>query len=370
MATIQEVARLAGVSTASVSHVLNGTRFVSPVTRAAIEAAIAKLDYQPSAVARGLSTRQTRAIGVVIADVTAPFFARLLRAVEDLLTTAGYSTVVMNTYEDATREARALDALRQRRVDGIVITPTGAPQEAYSGLTADGCPLVFVERMPPGAHGALAAIDNYAAAAECVAYLDELGHSRVSLLALDDATTAVSARTEGFEHARHKLGLDLDPRLLVPIGHSYEAAREAVEELLAMDQPPTAIIAGNHGASVGALRAIRQAGLRIPEDVSVIVFDNSPWTEVTAPPLTAVTKPIDELAQWSVAQLLGSIPAGRRRHESSGGGRTVQEPSTASALLPAKFNRRGSCAALDSTQFTRKGVGVAPLSGSVESEPA
>ncbi|MBA2666753.1 MAG: LacI family DNA-binding transcriptional regulator, partial [Trueperaceae bacterium] len=338
MATIHDVARHAGVSTATVSHVLNGTRFVRPATRAAVEAAIEELDYTPSSVARGLSMKHTRTIGVVIADVTAPFFARLLKAVENLLTAAGYSIMVVNAYEDATREAEGLETLRQRQVDGILITPTGAPQDAYSGLAAIGCPIVFVERMPPGASGSLASTDNRGAMEACVHYLHELGHRRMAIVTLDEATSAVSARVEGFERALRALGSSPDEHLIVTCGPTLESAERAIAEILASSAPPTAIIAGNHIASLGAMRAIRAAGLDLPTDISLICFDNSPWTEVMLPPLTVVTKPIEELAQRAVVQLLASIDEGRRRQ------RDQEAPSdlpTSTVLLPAPRRRRG-----------------------------
>jgi LacI family transcriptional regulator len=318
--------------------------------------AIAALDYRPSAVARGLSTKQTHAIGVVIADVTAPFFARFLKAVEELLTIAGYSIVVINTYEDAAREADGLERLRQRRVDGIVITPTGAPQDSYAGLASDGCPVVFVERMPPGAAGALAASDNRAAVEECTHYLHELGHRRIALLTLDEATTAVSARSEGFDRARRALGLDPDPQLVAACGPTIDTATAVVERLLALDPPPTALIAGNHVASMGALRAVRRAGLRIPDDISIIVFDNSPWTEVMDPPLTAVTKPIEELARRAVSELLGSIEAGRRPSAVD----ADADLAPASVMLPATLHRRGSCAPPEPSRSRRKEAAAHP----------
>jgi LacI family transcriptional regulator len=341
VATIHDVARHAGVSTATVSHVLNGTRFVRPATRAAVEAAIAKLNYRPSSVARGLSTKHTRTIGVVIADVTAPFFARLLKAVENLLTDAGYSIMVVNAYEDPSREAAGLETLRQRQVDGVVITPTGAPQDAYDGLAAIGCPIVFVERMPTGAAGSLAATDNRGAMEECVHYLHELGHRRTAIVTLEEATSAVSARVEGFERALRTLGSSPDEHLIVPCGPTFDSAERAVRAILASAEAPTAIIAGNHIASLGTMRAIRKAGLDVPGDISVICFDNSPWTEVMQPPLTVVTKPIEELAKRAVSLLLASIDEGRRQR------RAKEWPAdlpTSALHLAATLHRRGSCA--------------------------
>jgi LacI family transcriptional regulator len=249
--------------------------------------------------------------------------------------------MVVNAYEDPSREADGLETLRQRQVDGVVITPTGAPQEAYDDLAAIGCPIVFVERMPTGAAGSLAATDNRGAMEECVQYLHDLGHRRMAVVTLDEATSAVSARVEGFEHALRELGASPDEQSIVTCGPTLESAERAVGEILAAAAPPTAIIAGNHIASLGTMRAIRKAGLDVPGDVSVICFDNSPWTDVMDPPLTVVTKPIEELAKRAVSQLLASIDEGRRQQR-------AQEPPidlpTSTLLLSATLHRRGSCA--------------------------
>ena len=203
-----------------------------------------------------------------------------------------------------------------------------------------GCPTVFVERMPTGVDGSLAATDNRGAMEECVHYLHELGHRRMAVVTLDEATSAVSARVEGFEHALRELGSTPGEGLIVTCGPTLDSAERAVGEILATVEPVTAIIAGNHIASLGTMRALRQAGLDVPQDMSVICFDNSPWTEVMKPPLTVVTKPIEELAQLAVSQLLASIDEGRRQQRAQ---ETPLNLPTSTLLLAATLHRRGSC---------------------------
>lgn len=307
MATIRDVAKRAGVSVATVSHVLNGTRPVLPDTRSAVLTAVEDLSYRPSAVARGLTTNTTRTIGVVIADVTSPFFAFLLRHIEDSLGVAGYNLLVCNTFEQPEREAQILELLLDKRVDGVLLAPTGLPQTVYNEFNERQIPLVFVDRRPPGVSGSFVGTDNRQAAYDVTRYLINLGHCRIGLISLSPETSAVTARVAGYRHALEEAGIGLVPERLVAVDYEPETAYQAARQLLSSPEYPTALIAGSHTATLGTLRALRDLKLRYPDDISLVCFDNSRWTDVIQPALTVVTKPIEALATSAVQILLGNL---------------------------------------------------------------
>ncbi len=343
MTTIRDVARHAGVSTATVSHVLNGTRTVLPETRALVMAAIEQLNYRPSALARSLTTNTTKTVGVVIADVLSPFFSFLLRDIEDLLSVQGYNLIVCNTYELPDREAYNLEMLLERRVDGVILTPTGVEQPIYEQFNALNIPLVFVDRNPPKQRGGFVGTDNFKAAYEATRYLLALGHQRIALVSLIPETSAVSARINGYTSALEEAGIAADPALIRASNFEIESACAITKSFFELDEPPTALIAGSHTATLGALKALSELELRYPDDISLVCFDNSPWTGVIRPALTVSTKPIAELARAAVAALLSSmneIEKHRRRHE------PPPPLPLMSRLLGAQLVVRDSCSAV------------------------
>lgn len=345
MATIKDVAQLAGVSTATVSHVLNGTRVVLPETRQLVLNAINQLNYRPSGLARSLTTSSTRSIGVVIADVTSPFFAHLLHKIEDMLAAQDYNIILCNTYEELDREARNLEHLIDRRVDGIIITPTGLPQPAYETFSQLNTPIVFIDRKPPHVRGSFVGTDNDSAAYEATTHLIDLGHKRIGLISLLPETSAVAARLDGYQRALAENGIPFDPSMIQATRNDPQHASEQVKRLLSQRQRPTAIIAGNHIATMGTLQALMELGMSYPNDVSLICFDNSRWTSLIQPALTVVRKPISALAEQAVNILLQEITQveqQRRQHE------TIILPPSNDLLLNTELVIRESCRRLSS----------------------
>lgn len=340
MATINDVAEYAQVSTATVSHVMNNTRAVMPATRRAVMDAVKALNYSPSAIARGLSRSATQTIGVVIADITSPFFAKFLRHVELALSSKGYSLILCNTYENPERELANLRALQEQRVDGILITPTGTQQEVYQQFEKTSTPVVYVDRLPAGAPGSFVGTDNSKSALEATQYLLELGHSSVGLLISKNRTSAMDARIHGYRMALEEHGLQGDAMYIAECDDDVGSAAVATRELMKVGEPPTALIAGSHFATVGALKACHELAIRIPEDLSLVCFDNSSWTEVMNPPLTAVQKPIEQLAHVAVETLLASIEGKQLRQKNH----QPPEPlPTSHVLVEASLVIRASC---------------------------
>jgi LacI family transcriptional regulator len=343
MTTIRDVARLAGVSTATVSHVLNDTRVVLPETRQLVLDAIEQLNYRPSGLARSLTTNTTHSIGVVIADVTSPFFAQLLYTIEDLLLTRNYNLFLSHTYEELEREAKTLEHLIDRRVDGVILTPTGLPQAAFATCERLNIPVVFIDRKPPQARGSFVGTDNNTAAYEATRYLIELGHQRIGLITLLPETSAVTARLHGYQRALAEYNIPFDSALITATKADMAHASEQVTRLLSQPQRPTAIIAGNHIATMGTLQALQTLNLAYPDDVSLVCFDNSPWTALIRPSLTVVRKPITALAGEAVSILLQAIRQieQQRRRQAS-----VELPPTTERLLDTELVIRESCRAI------------------------
>jgi LacI family transcriptional regulator len=307
MANIQDVARAAGVSTATVSHVLNGTRRVSQATRVRVEAAIEALHYRPSAVARGLSTRSTQTIGILVADITNPFYASVVRGVEETLLAHGYGLIVCNTGESEEREAAALKMLVAKRVDGLIVAPTGQHQDEFESLGHLGIPMVFIDRVPPRRVGPLVAIDNFAAGRAATQHLLDLGHRRIGIVARPPTVSTVTERVRGYRHCLDDHGVVVDPRLVVSATPQPEAALAAVTRLLRAPRPPTAVIAGNHVMAHAAVRAIQVEGIACPDDLSLVCFDDHPWAPLFTPPLTVVRMPTDDICSRAAHALLRAI---------------------------------------------------------------
>ena len=349
VATIRDVARAAAVSTATVSHVFNNTRTVSATTRQAVLAAAAALNYRPSAVARSLSTRRTRLVGVVIADVLNPYFATLIRGIEERLWSRGYGLLVCSTDEQPDKEAHYLRLLLEQRADGVILAPTGAPQPILDDFHRHHIPLVFVDRRPPlmdgtsapgssVAYGPTVEVDNFAAGYAACAHLLGLGHRRIAILTRVPTLSTVLKRTEGYRQALVDAGVAPEAGL-VAICPTAVAARQAVADLLARADPPTALIATNYALTLATLEALQTAGVRCPQEISLVAFDDPAWAALTEPPLTAIRHPLDGLTAGCVESLLLLLA------------NQEETPTAPDIVLPTALVERKSCRQVDTTNF-------------------
>ncbi|GAB4448179.1 MAG: LacI family DNA-binding transcriptional regulator [Anaerolineae bacterium] len=362
--SIKDVAEKAGVSTATVSHVINQTRFVSDETRDRVEQAIKELNYQPSAIARGLATNATQTIGLIISDITNPFFTAVARGVEDELNRHGYHTIFCNTDEDPEREDEYLRLLFAHHIDGLLIAPTGVESERLSLMAAADIPIVMLDRGTPGIEAPLVEVDNEAGGYHATKYLLELGHRRIGVLrGLETISTQV-VRVEGYRRALREAGLAVDESLIVRADPHYHAnqvfgfagpeptapefltnlqmtpnAFNALQQLLDLPDRPTAIFVTNNQMTLGALHALKQRNLLCPEDISIICFDDHDWAPLFSPPLTVVRQPTYHLGQAAAALLMDMI-----------NGVKIKLP----APLPVDLIVRESCRRLSAT---------APVSG-------
>jgi len=331
--TISDVARRAGVSTATVSRVLSGIGQARPDTRARVLAAARDLGYRPSGVARSLKLRRTRTIGLIVTDITNPFFPQLVRAVEDAAREREFAVLLCNAAEDPEREAGYLEVLAGRRVDGIVVASAGLGARQAAWIARAPLPVVLVNAAA-GASVPTLLSDNVGGARLAVDHLIALGHRSIGHVAGPAGNAAAPDRLAGARLALEAAGLGAD-RLAVAEGDGHVAGgARATAELLAADPGLTAVFAYNDLSAIGALRALRAAGLRVPADVSVVGFDDVDLAAYADPPLTTVAQDIASLGRRA-AERLFELVDGDARPASAGAGPTV---------LPVRLVLRGSTA--------------------------
>jgi LacI family transcriptional regulator len=329
MPTIVEVARKARVSATTVSHVVNGTRFVSPEARSRVELAIDRLGYHPNALARSLRRGQSQTLGMLLPDSGNPFFAEMGRAVEQAAFEAGYGVVLCNTENDRARERHYLLVLARRQVDGIVLVAAAEHGEALRLLLQGRMPVVATDRERPGL-----ALDTVVASHEeggalAVRHLLALGHRRIACVAGPPGLSPSDLRVAGWRRALEEAGVE--PAAVLHGDFHPAAGASAARALLAGRRPPTAVFACNDLMAIGVLRAAAALGRRVPGDLAVVGYDDIELSAYVTPPLTTVAQPKRELGREAVRLLLERIASPRQ--------------AARRAVLPVELRVRASCGA-------------------------
>ncbi|WP_338325918.1 LacI family DNA-binding transcriptional regulator [Thermomonospora catenispora] len=325
-ATIKDVARRAGVGVATVSRVLSGSGPVSPATRDRVLAAARELEYRPSALGRGLKTRRTGTLGLVVPDVTDPFCAELAAGVLECARTFGENVLLDAAHDDPEREAEIVDRLVEQRVDGIIAVSAGEGT-AWEAAMRAGVPVVFADRAPAGPPQAPTVLaDDAAGVRAAVEYLVGLGHRRIGFLGTTAADTGV--REETFRATLAERGLAVREELLVRARPQRDSAFAAAAGLLQSRPDMTAVLAATHLLGEAAVLVARELDLRIPADLSVVMVDDVPWAELCDPPLTAVARPGRRIG-YQACEVLLRDPARRDRSRP--------------VVLAAELVIRGSC---------------------------
>ncbi|MEE1845837.1 MULTISPECIES: LacI family DNA-binding transcriptional regulator [unclassified Streptomyces] len=327
MASIKDVAAQAGVSVATVSRVLNSHPSVSPDARTRVRAAVDALGYRPNAVARSLRTDQTRTLGLVISDVLNPYFTELARFVEEEARALGYSVIIGNADERPELQDHHVRTLLDRRIDGLLVSPADGDSALMADVARDGTPMVFVDRWMPGVDVPVVRADGRDAIRDLVAHLHALGHRRLAIIAGPAATTTGNERVEAFREALRAYQLTLPDVHIGQGDFQADSGRRVTERFLALPEPPEVVFAADNLMALGALDAIRAAGLRVPQDIGLAAFDDIPWFVHTDPPITAIAQPTGELGRAAVRALV-DIVEGR---------------SPRSVTLPARLVVRRSC---------------------------
>jgi len=330
-ATIADVAARAGVSTATVSRVLNGAGRASPETRERVIAAARALDYRPSGIARSLKLRATRTLGLIVTDIENPYFPALVRAVEDAARAAGYAILLGNAADDPEREAAYLDLLVERRVDGVVIAASSLGIRHREWLAGPPLPVVLVNTVAPDSPIPAIVSDNRAGARSAGAHVVSLGHRRLGYLGAPARNVDSPAREAGVGDAMTVAGLD-PTALIVEVGPATVGGGEAaMTAMLARRPAPTAVLAYNDLMAIGSLRALRAHGLRCPDDVSVVGFDDVELARYVEPALTTVAQDqatMGELAVRALSAQLGGPAGPDTQPAPPGPGEIVRLPTT------------------------------------------
>ncbi len=312
MLTIRDVARLADVSIATVSAVLNRKGGVSAALKERVEQAMEALDYHPNHVARSLKVRCTYSVGMVIPDVTNPFFTDVMRGVEDEARRAGYSVIFCNTNEDAELERRHLSTLFSRRVDGVLLAPSDS-HSAQDHLTRRRFPLVFLDRIPPGFSDSAVVTDNFGASHEAARHLITLGHERIAIITGRLDLSNGRDRLEGFRKALQEAHLALRDEYLQRGDFRLQSGYGCGLGLMRLPTPPTAIFSCNNKMTLGLMRALGELRIPCPERVSVLGFDDFDWAANFSPRLTTISQPTYEMGRQAMAMLV------RKMHPENGG---------------------------------------------------
>ena len=304
MATIHDVAKLAQVSISTVSRVLNGTAFVKGEVKQRVEAAINELAYQPNPAARSLRVNRSRIIGLLISDIQNPFFMSLIQGIEDEAQRQGYSMLLCNSNEDPQKEQHYLDVLSAERVAGVLIVPTRERLEPALGIFRERkIPIVAVDRRIKDERIDAVLVDNVAGAHEAVAHLLANGYRRIGVITGPKTVTTGRERLVGYEQAYHEAGLPLEPELERCGSFQRESGKHLTHELLALANPIDALFVGNNLMAMGALDALHDHHLRVPEDMGFVGYDELPWVAPGFGALTTVAQPVYELGSAAASRL-------------------------------------------------------------------
>ncbi len=307
--TIRDVAREAGVSQATAARALAGYGYVSDGARRRVRQAATTIGYRPNVVARALVSGATKTIGVVVGDIENPFFAGAARGIADVLERDGYTLLLANSDEDLGREQRAVEALRSRQVDGLAVVPSSGDDGAHlAAILREGRPVVLLDRPIAGLAADAVLVDNRAGAARAVRHLALLGHRRIGLVGDSPGIASTAERIDGYRSALSVVG-EADPTdALVSLGGSTidEGHRSALRLLQRPDRP-SALFTVNNFMTAGALRAVRELGLRMPDDIALVGFDDLDWTTLVDPPITVVAQPVAELGRAVAERLLARL---------------------------------------------------------------
>ncbi|MGL6002560.1 MAG: substrate-binding domain-containing protein [Plesiomonas sp.] len=308
MATMKDVARLAGVSTSTVSHVINDSRFVSDEIRTRIMSAVETLNYSPSALARSLKVNQTHTIGMLVTTSNNPFFAEVVRGVEQSCYERGYQLVLCNTAGDPQRMSHSVDTLLQKRVDGILMMCS----ESHADISClfrrhPKIPLVMMDWGPQGAQADLIRDNSEYGGYLATRHLLAQGHRQIAIITGPLDKHPSLGRLQGYLRALNEAGITPDPAYQVEGDFDFSGGLCGMTQLLSCNPRPTAVFCGNDVMAVGAYQVLHYAGLQVPEDVSVMGYDDIELARYLSPPLTTVHQPKEDLGQLAVDTLLARL---------------------------------------------------------------
>ncbi len=304
---IQEVARRAKVSTATVSRTINNPSLVDPKTAKRVWKAIEELRYFPNTQARSLVSGRSRILGLIVSDITNPFFPELIKGFEDVAIHNGYEILVSSTNYDSVRMALCVRRMLERKVEGVAIMTSEMDQHLVEQLAHRNVPMVFLDVGPPGDGVSNVVVDYAMGVNEAVSHLLSLGHRRIGFVCGPLGLKSAQIRRTAFLRSLSEHGIDDADRLLEEADHTVDGGLAAMTRMLESKYAPTAVLASNDLTAIGMMRAVRRAGLAVPRDISIVGFDDIRLAEFTEPPLTTVRLSRQELAEHAFEALLSDL---------------------------------------------------------------
>ena len=311
---IQEVARRAGVSTATVSRTINNPSMVDPKTAKRVWKAVEELRYYPNSQARSLVSGRSRILGLIVSDITNPFFPELIKGFEDVAIQNGYEILMSSTNYDSARMALCVRRMLERKVEGVAIMTSEMDKHLVDQLAHRNVPMVFLDVGPTGEGISRVVVDYAMGVNEAMEHLLSLGHRRIGFISGPQGLKSARIRRSAFLRSLRRYGIDEDKRLVGEGNHTVDGGLDAMARMLESHCSPTAVLASNDLTAIGTMRAVRRAGLSVPGDVSVVGFDDIHLAEFTEPPLTTVRLSRKELAEHAFHALLRDVdeqPTGR-----------------------------------------------------------
>jgi LacI family transcriptional regulator len=306
MPTIRDVAKLAGVAPITVSRVINNSGYITDETRQRVEEAIRTLGYMPNSLARSLRSHKTRMLALVLTDITNPFWTTVARGVEDAASDAGFSVILCNTDESDVEQERYIRIILEKQVDGVLLVPSGNPEEAVCTIRSQQVPVVVLDRrVPPDLETDVVRCDSIGGARRLVQLLISLGHKHIAVLTGPKGVSTADDRVAGYRQALAEAGLEWE---LVLYGeYTLQSGYELAKQALKNEPRPTAFFAGNNFLAIGALHAMRDQGLKVPEQMALVGFDDLPEALVVDPFLTVEAQPAYEMGHKATELLLARL---------------------------------------------------------------
>ena len=330
MATIHDVAKRAGVAPITVSRAINDSGYVSDKVREKVNAAIAELGYVPNVLARSLKSKQTNTLALVFTDITNPFFTIIARGVEDTASDAGYNVIFCNTDESQEKEDKYIQLILQKQVDGILLVPAGSNKKSVELIQGQKTPLVVLDRRVPNTKVDLVRGDSEGGAYQLIKYLINLGHERIAILSGPHDVSTAEDRFLGYERAMKEHGLN--NYIQSVFGQfSTDSGKKLVRKFFDKDPKPTAVFCANNLIAIGTLTTLREMGMRVPQDVALVSFDDIPENLTHDPFFTVVKQPSYELGKKATELLISRIK------DKSG-----ETPDFQDIIYPVEFVERAS----------------------------
>jgi DNA-binding LacI/PurR family transcriptional regulator len=310
--SIKDIARAAGVSHPTVSRALSDSPLISQATKARIQRLAREMGYSPNALARGLVTRQTYSVGVVVTTIADPFVAEIVQGIETTAQDHGYTVILCNSGAEPEREIAAVELLRSKRVDGVIVTSSRIGALYLDHLERIGVPIVLINNHneQSGRYTFSVAVDNQHGGWLATRHLVQLGHQRIGYVTGPAGSSSDPDRRSGYRCALVEAGIPEDAALVIPGSGRAEGGVSALERLLALDDPPTAVVCYNDMTAIGLVAAARWRGLSVPRQLSVVGFDDIVFATYLEPPLTTVAQPKAEMGRRAMEMMLSLVTAG------------------------------------------------------------